>query len=447
MDFIEKEEKKFIAHRRESDGKQQDLWLHLKETSKLAAKFASKIGLEKQGELIGLLHDLGKASEEFDFYIRSATGLIDPDADGYVDAKEMKGKVDHSSAGAQFIYNKLISNNIDNNTIAQLLSLLLASHHSGLIDCLSVDGSDNFSKRITKHDNLTRLTECLENIPDEIIQRINEILSNEQFIDDLQKTIGSQYKQEEDSCETSYFKTGLIIKYLFSCLIDADRLNTADFEFPGNEKLRNQGLYQSWDVLVEKLNQHLSVLEKKNKVNEKRNDFPEHAKKINSLRSDIANQCFECSKRSKGLYQLTVPTGGGKNFSSLHFALNHAKKYNMDRIIYIIPYTSIIDQNAQAIREILENKKSDGTFENSIVLEHHSNLTPDEENTKQKLLSENWDAPIVFTTMVQFLESLFGRGTRNIRRFHQLANSILIFDEIQTIPIKCVYMFNLNSTP
>ena len=145
---------------------------------------------------------------------------------------------------------------------------------------------------------------------------------------------------------------------------------------------------------------------------------------------------------------MTVPTGGGKTFASLRFALNHAAHHcksdtMIDRIFYIIPYTSIIDQNAEEARKVLEDKDKNGNYLNKVVLEHHSNLTPDEETRRQNLLAENWDAPIVFTTQVQFLEALFGSGTRSARRMHQLANSVIIFDEIQTIPIRCVHMFNL----
>ena len=142
-----------------------------------------------------------------------------------------------------------------------------------------------------------------------------------------------------------------------------------------------------------------------------------------------------------GIYRLTVPTGGGKTLASLRFALNHAALHNMDRIFYIIPYTSIIDQNADEVRKILEDRDENGRFLDKVVLEHHSNLTPEEEIKRQNLLSENWDAPIVFTTQVQFLETLFGSGTRSARRMHQLANAIIIFDEIQTIPIRvCAYV-------
>lgn len=111
----------------------------------------------------------------------------------------------------------------------------------------------------------------------------------------------------------------------------------------------------------------------------------------------------------------------------------------MDRVIYVIPFTSIIDQNAEIARGILEPK---GTKLGSVVLEHHSNLTPEEQSWRGKILAENWDAPVVYTTSVQLLEALFGAGTRGARRMHQLANAILIFDEIQTLPINCVHLFN-----
>ncbi len=134
---------------------------------------------------------------------------------------------------------------------------------------------------------------------------------------------------------------------------------------------------------------------------------------------------------------MTVPTGGGKTYASLRFALHHAKKHNLDRIIYIIPFTSIIEQNANAIRDVLDEQNSD-----EWVLEHHSNLEPEQQTWRSKLACENWDKPIVLTTMVQFLESMFSSGTRGARRLHQLSNAVLVFDEIQTLPIRCVHLFN-----
>ena len=160
---------------------------------------------------------------------------------------------------------------------------------------------------------------------------------------------------------------------------------------------------------------------------------------IDLFRRQVSRDCFAAAERPRGIYTLTVPTGGGKTLASLRFALHHAARWGMDRIIYVSPYTSIIDQNAEAVREILE---PEGTPFGSMVLEHHSNLTPIEQTWRSKILSENWDAPIVFTTAVQVLEALFGRGTRGVRRMHRMANAILIFDEIQTLPVRCVHLFN-----
>ncbi len=423
--------REFVAHRREKDGEPQSLHSHLSRTSVLAGLFASKIRLKDVGRIIGLLHDLGKASNEFQSYIKSATGMIDPDADDYTDVEKLKGKVDHSSAGAQFIYQTLSRKGAEGLISAQFLSLCIASHHSGLIDCLSPSGEDNFTRRIEKSKEKTHLDEILSYLNDAEKQRLTELASNDKLIKQVLWKVKS-LTEKNDSKETLMFKYGLLVRFLFSCLIDADRLNTADFEFPKNIKIRNYGKYCSWDILLERFNRKLFEFENKIERNE-----------VDNLRDEVSKECLNFSTKPKGIYQLTVPTGGGKTLSSLRFALNHAEHHKMDRIFYVIPYTSIIDQNADEVRKILEDKDKDGKYLDRIVLEHHSNLTPEEETKKQNLLAENWDAPIVFTTQVQFLETLFGSGTRGVRRMHQLANSVIIFDEVQTIPVRCVHMFNI----
>jgi CRISPR-associated endonuclease/helicase Cas3 len=432
----------FVAHRRERDGAIQNLWDHLEGTSFLAAQFASKIGLDKHGELIGLLHDLGKATVEFDHYIRSATGLIDPDEDDYVDATSQKGKIDHSSAGAQVINNYFNNQGNDCLFVLQILSLVIASHHSGIIDCLTPDGEDNFSKRMNKAEQKTRITEAQLNLDNNIKSKIDKLLTCDNLVEQLNQKLKSLH-ENNDSKESYMLKTGLLVRFLFSCLIDADRIDTADFEFPEKALYRNQGNCIDWSVLLERLNLYLAELKKKNLEGIVQVDNTDQFTVVNKLREEISNHCFNFADRPKGLYQLTVPTGGGKTLSSLRFALNHANKHSMDRIFYIIPYTSIIDQNANTVREILESRSEQEAYLNKIVLEHHSNLTPEKENIQQKLLAENWDAPVVFTTMVQFLEALFGYSTRSARRMHQLANAVIIFDEIQTLPIRCVHLFNI----
>lgn len=429
--------KELFAHFREVDKDHkapQYLWEHLTKVSKDAGQFASKIGLQKSGEVLGLLHDLGKASEKFQRYLLSGEGLIDPDEDGYINYKAMKGKIDHSTAGAQVIFERLKNSGHEGRIVAQGLALCIASHHSGLIDCLSPDGTNNFQNRIEGAEDRTHKNESSENMR-EILKLLDDDLlkdAQKEFLQTINRLI-----EDGDSDQTKAFKEGLFLRFLLSCLLDADRLDTADFENPSNTRLRNFGEYHSWGILIERLNLNLNEFSKKENKNE-----------VDELRDQISKACYEFSTKPKGVYQLTVPTGGGKTLASLRFALNHAAHHTksdnrIERIFYIIPYTSIIDQNAAEIRKILEDRDENGKLLDKVVLEHHSNLTPDEETRRQNLLAQNWDAPIVFTTQVQFLEALFGSGTRSARRMHQLANSVIIFDEIQTLPIKCLHMFNM----
>ena len=414
----------FVAHFREKDGKEQCLWQHLENTAKLASGYTKKIGLEKFGEVTGLSHDVGKATELFDQYICSAVGLIDPDEDDYLSAEDYKGKIDHSSAGAQLIYNYLAPKGGQASIAAQYLALVVVSHHSGLIDCLTPGGRNKYETKMKKIFELTRVDEAEGNLDPIIKDRIYSLLDDPGLIKEIIDKI-EDIKESNDTKSTISFKRGLLLRMLFSCLIDADRTDTIKFENFLPVELKHGNSDSIWPTLSERLEAHLGTFKVK--------------KNIDQIRADISEQCLKYARKDRGVFQLTVPTGGGKTLSSLRFAISHAMTHQMDKIIYVIPYTSIIDQNADKVREILEPPDES----NQIVLEHHSNLTPEKENEIQKMLAQNWDAPVVFTTMVQFLETLFGGGTRSVRRMHQLANSVIIFDEIQTLPIKCVHMFNL----
>jgi CRISPR-associated endonuclease/helicase Cas3 len=428
------EGQELIAHRRKSDGAEQALIRHLQETSQLARGFAAKIGLSEIGEILGLLHDFGKASDIYQGYLRSKEGLINPDQDGYVDAH--RGEVDHSTAGAQLIYKKLSYSDNAKLILMQVLSLVLASHHSGLIDALTPDGRNNFMRRITKPEEDTHFIEAkaklvkIERELDDIL-----ILAPEKVL--LEK-MSKMRESEAESQATLSFKHGLLVRFLLSCLLDADRLSTSDFETPENKIVRGYGRYLPWTILIERIEKKFSEFDLKTASMDKNSQ----AYKVNQIRAQVAQACCDFASEPKGIYRLTVPTAGGKTLASLRFALHHAQahtndKERIERIFYIVPYITIIDQNANEVREILEQQNEC----DKVVLEHHSNLTPEKESGRHSLLAENWDAPIIFTTQVQFLESLFGAGTRNTRRMHQLANSVVILDEVQTIPIKTTHMF------
>jgi len=412
-----------IAHRRKSDQTEQSVREHLQKVSLICRNFAEKAGMPEIGELLGLLHDFGKYSQQFQVYIQSATGMLNPDIDeDYVDAIALRGHVDHSTAGAQWIWENFRCYGTQGELVGQILALCLASHHSGLIDCLKPDGQNGFAGRMSKDVAKTHLRECAEVADCQVTDAIKN-LASPALIERCSRQLLKLIAPEKNLSDIGrFFHLGLLTRFLFSCLIDADRINSADFENPANEVMRRKKKIE-WQVAIDRLESNLAELP------------IQHP--IDTIRRSISDSCKKKASGLQGIFTLTVPTGGGKTYSSIRFALHHAQKHGLDRIIYVIPYTSIIEQNAQAIRELLEKEGDQYPW----VLEHHSNLEPEKLTWRDKLITENWDAPIAFTTMVQFLDALFSGGTRGARRMHQLARSVLIFDEIQTLPIKCVHLF------
>jgi len=415
-----------IAHVRDSDKAQQALSDHLLGVAAKAQKYASVIGLESMGELLGLLHDLGKYSKAFQDYLKSGTGIFNQDED-YVDAKNLKGKIDHSTAGAQYVLQRLAGMGSQVACMAEMLAHCLVSHHSGLIDGLDPSGETVTLRRFQKADEKTYLKEVCDSIDSLIQVRVDALLSDSGLFDSFLKTTNALGVGVRNSSQLK-FAFALLDRFLFSCLIDADRVDTANFEKPIEAGFRAQNEDLDWKDPIGRLEKKYASFLIRGKVDE--------------IRAQVAGQCLKAADRPLGLYTLTVPTGGGKTLASLRFALSHAQKHGLERVIYVIPFTSIIDQNAQEIREIMESAEFGPAQPGKLVLEHHSNLTPDEESWQQKVLSQNWDAPIVFTTNVQVLEAMFGAGTRNARRFHQLSKAVVIFDEAQAIPINCVHLFN-----
>ena len=429
-----------IAHVRKLDGLQQLLIDHLLETSTISGQLAAKLNLGLVGELLGLMHDFGKYSCKFQKYIHDETGLFNPDLDDE-ESTPNGSKVDHSTAGAQWVYRELRKFGAAQGIgelFGQMLGLCIASHHGeGLIDCLDGEGNPKWIERFNKTDELTHLTECEQNADEAVQQKARE-LAGENLIRSLLNAVKPILSDQGTNNKIKEFYLGCLTRFLFSCLIDADRINSSDFEREAQKEVRRLTEKPDWQTAIDQLEAKLAGFE---------NRYP-----IDEIRRKISDDCLKRAADSQGIYTLTVPTGGGKTLASLRYALYHAQKLNLDRIIYIIPYTSIIDQNAEEVRKIycLDLKEDDnGEFHScrecseceKWVLEHHSNLEPEKQSWQDKLLSENWDKPIVFTTMVQFLDAWFGGGTRGARHIHPMTNAVLIFDEIQTLPVKCVHLF------
>ncbi|MBI4916527.1 MAG: CRISPR-associated helicase Cas3' [Acidobacteria bacterium] len=426
-----------IAHVRELDQTVQSLDAHLLAVAGLARANASKLcsggsarqGIEAAGELLGLVHDLGKYSSEFQNYIRSAAGLLDQDTDEDARAAGLRGTIDHSTAGAQLIWRELSGVSGMGGLAGQILALCVASHHSGLIDCLTPQGQNEFGRRIGKSSDRTFHDEVIASCDAEVMRRVMAILHSRELVEAIRTTL-------EAICNSSSAKgnrliqqqqIGLLVRFLFSCVVDADRADTASFERGHLVARKGVPNPPEWAPLAERLEAHIADLTPKSP--------------IDAVRKEISRHCLEAAHREKGLHTLTVPTGGGKTLASLRFALHHAAQHGMHRVIYAIPYTSIIDQNAEVARQILDPEGMRAS-RGRVVLEHHSNLTPETQSWHDKRRCESWDAPVVFTTNVQVLEALFGAGTRGARRMHQLARAVIIFDEIQTLPVRCVHLFN-----
>lgn len=405
-----------IAHLR-VDGTTQTLEEHLRGTADLCSDFASTIGMAEAGKVMGLLHDLGKATAAFNDYIQSD------------DSEHLRGSIDHSTAGAQFLqdYRQNNGKNSAFSDIAlEMMQLSIASHHSGLINCISSSGDDVFSKRISKQDLDTGLTESMlrvdQNILSEIEKSIPAALSS---IEKHLKSIGNSSR----SAETMWFQYGLLNRFLLSCLVDADRIDTISFQ----ECSTYRPPITDWTLLSNRF---------ENTMGRYSTDTP-----ISTIRRNISDECYRASSRKPGIFTLSVPTGGGKTLSSFRFAINHLIDNKMSRIIYVVPYLTILEQNAHVIENILNKEPGDDYVtqcHSNVDVEEHRDSASDnaEERCDWSSPMDVWDGPVIFTSMVQFLESLFGPGTKKIRRMHNLANSVIVFDEIQNLPIKTVHMFN-----
>jgi CRISPR-associated endonuclease/helicase Cas3 len=360
---------------------------HLNKVAHLASQFAANMfppgenreSARQWGYVAGLWHDLGKFAPEWQTYLASK-------ADPHI--ADTSGKVDHSTSGAQHAKQNL-------PLFGPLLAYLIAGHHAGLAD--GIDSKDsNLTKRLAK-----TVSPYRAHTPPEILTFANSLPP-------IPFTVKSP------------ISFAFFLRLLFSALVDADFLATEAFMAPLRQKERPNN-QPSITNLEKALTTHLQKLTTNSK-----------SSPVNRTRAQVLQHCLTAAKNPPGLFSLTVPTGGGKTLSSLAFALKHARLNDLRRIIYVIPFTSIIEQNAAVFRKALATLGSD------VVLEHHSNLDPDSrhETTNNRLASENWDARIIVTTNVQFFESLHANRSSRCRKLHRIARSVVILDEAQALPVE-----------
>ena len=342
---------------------------HLYGTAELAGNFAERFGKREWGYCCGMLHDIGKYSDAFQKRIQNNDNRM----------------VDHATAGAKVC--------LDQGGYYCFLSYCIAGHHAGIPDYGNSSDSGSVGSLMGRRK---------KEIPDYLAYK------KEIQIPQINTAPFDPRQSVDPDFSLSFF-----IRMVYSCLVDADFLDTESFMKNGSVE-RDAG--ETPEILLKKLEQHIAGWLSN-----------EETGTVNGRRTEILKHCLACGGLERGMFQLTVPTGGGKTIASLAFALRHAVENGLDRVIYVIPYTSIIEQNADVFRKILGDRN---------VLENHCNVDYEssEEMKSMQLAAENWDKPLVVTTNVQFFESLYSNKSSKCRKLHNMANSVIVFDEAQMLP-------------
>lgn len=365
---------KYIAHTANEAGEEQPLDVHLRAVAQKAASFADAFGGAAEARVAGVIHDLGKFRDEFQGYLRKERG---------------KGiDTHHAPYGAAFAFN--------NNW---LCAFAIAGHHAGLHNVSDL-------QTLLDPSGPYRLASRLPELQERFVRIVAQLPADVSLPVFLQGQGPSELDAE------------FYIRMLFSCLVDADYLDTEEHSL-GHPRIT----VKLADVCSGLLNRVLRERESK-----------PASGRVNQVRHRIFDQCLSAADQEQGFYSLTVPTGGGKTLSSMAFALAHAKKWGLEHVIAVIPYLSIIEQNAAEYRRILDPANK------GLVVEHHSAVPVTEDDNQPQSSSaqkaaENWDAPIVVTTSVQFIESLFASSPSKCRKLHNVAKSMVVMDEVQTLPV------------
>lgn len=375
------------------DGAEKSEWQTLKEhlsnVSKLSGFFADTVGAEQLGIAVGALHDAGKACQAFQLRLEGSPA-----------------KVDHSSVGAIVAYGKL-------REVGYPLAYAVAGHHSGLSNGLtSESGLSSLRSKLKRTDLLDAIdATVVRNMRNQLGKSAGKL--SRELIEFIQRGLSDSGEIDKEG----QFQAYLLTKILFSCLVDADYLDTERFVAPDNSHLRSATV-DSMDGLLTKYDSYMARLCGAAENNE-----------LNACRDSVRNQCMVAAKSPQGFFTLRVPTGGGKTLSVVGFALAHAKRHGLQRIVIALPYTNLIEQTADVLRDV---------FGAQNVLEHHSNYdfeaVDPERAQHERLATQNWDAPIIVTTNVQLFESLFSNKPGKSRKVHNIAKSVLVLDEAQSLP-------------
>ena len=404
---------------------EQSLKEHCSHTAEYASACLKDIGLYYVAFLSGMLHDMGKATKVFNEYLENA----------FKGEETKKGSVIHSYTGAIYILESYHKNSSYEMLTSEIIGYAIGAHH-GLFDCVDLNDKNGFDKRLYTDKDEIFYKEAVENYFKEVLGK-EEI---EQLFYKAVEEVKRFYERGYESISVTgkekkkvlHFQVGLLARLVTSAVIYGDRRDTREFMQGKGVEVRAYNTQYEWKKTAEVFETKIS-------------EFSTETQ-LNKMRQKISEQCFKFAQRETGIYRLNVPTGAGKTLATLRYALEHAKRFEKKRIIFIIPLLSVIDQNAKVLREYLKD--------NDLILEHHSNVINEKSENKKnedkeseeelECLQEDWnDSPIVISTLVQILEILFSHKTSAISRMQALSDSVIVFDEIQSLPKKVTEMFNV----
>jgi CRISPR-associated endonuclease/helicase Cas3 len=380
----------YFAHTKPGSSREgwQPLREHLENVGQLAAEFGAAFGAREWAHLAGLWHDIGKYSCEYQEYLAAA-------GENEAHAADLRGKVDHSTAGARHAVDTL-------DIPGHLLAYAISGHHSGLLDGRSAGAC--LEARLAK--TIPAWSHGLDELPS---------VDTPMLPDFVRRVLG----RSRDPYAVAFFT-----RMVFSCLVDADFLDTERFVDPDRHERRPRFPAGILSEMEGALGGFLDGLGRPSRP-------------IDVTRDEIRRSCLDAASRPPGLFSLTVPTGGGKTLASLAFALRHARLHGLRRVIYVAPFITIIEQNADVFRKALEPLLAGGHPD--LVLEDHSTLDAGTETAGSRLAAENWEVPLIVTTAVQFYESLFANRSSRCRKLHRIARSVVILDEAQVLPVQYLH--------
>lgn len=426
----------------DGSGREESVAEHTEKTAYLCGEKGKRCGISQIMSLCGILHDMGKNKQKFDDYIHADER----------ERKKLRGKIGHASTGAKYMYDRNHESSGKGKIFTELVAYAVAAHH-GLFDCVNEERLNLFSKKLGEVEDyeeacrnaeqdylrqyeLNKVLEKAEKEFDRIWDKMKKVVEMLKVLI-LKKEVRNK-KEVLSACRSFLF--ACLQRLLLSVLIDADWEATTDF-------------MNDVDTMSKRINaDHRKIFAKAGEnfeayMQEKRrlircSDLTDREKEIMEARERLQEECREFAKYPAGIYCLPIPTGGGKTLSSLAYALEYCKRHpETERIIYVSPYISITEQNAKVFREAVGQEEW--------ILEHHSSVIKDtvkedEDYRKNRFAQQdiNWEEPFICTTFVQFMNTLFSDQGRSIRRMHRLVNSVIIIDEVQSMPVKCVHTFN-----